>query len=78
VSGLSQDARDVLEVIRGIDLASREAHPQIHRNEIDEVLGRAHGNQATQHALNELDEIGDLENVTRIDPSHRLVSFTLA
>jgi len=78
VSGLSQGARDLLDVIREIDLDSEQSRPQINRDEIDDALGRAHGSEATRSALNELDLIGDLENVTRFGSARDPISFTLA
>lgn len=78
MSGLSQEARDLLAVIRRIDSDSEGLHPRINRDEIDDVLGRAPGNGATRHALDELDVIGDLENVTRSGSAREPISFTLA
>jgi hypothetical protein len=78
MSGLSQQARDLLDVIRQIDSDSEERHPEINRDEIDDALGRAPGNEATRHALNELDVIGDLERVTRSGSAREPISFTLA
>ena len=78
MSGLSQEARDVLDIVRGIDLGSEQPRPQIHSDDIDDVLGRLHGNEVTQQALAELAEIGDLENVTHLGPAPGPTSFTLA
>jgi len=78
LDGLSDEARDMLEVIRGIDSEAAQVHPTIGRAELDERLGRLPGNEATRNALRELDSIGDLENVTRSGHSGEPVSFTLA
>jgi len=78
IAGLTQEARDLLDVIRGIDLNGDGAHPVIRTDEVDAALGRAPGNATTRGALDELDEIGDLENITRSDPGREPISFTLA
>ena len=78
VAGLSQDARDVLDVVRQLDARSEEPHPQIHSDHVTDALGRPHGDVVTQHALAELEQIGDLENVTHLDPLPGPDRFTLA
>lgn len=79
MTGLSQEARDLLELIRRIDSrGGGRLHPLIRRDELDGALGRPHGSEQTRLALSELDAIGDLENVTRAGGSRDPVSFTLA
>jgi hypothetical protein len=78
VSGLSEEARDVFEIARRIDVGSEEPHPEIHSDEIDDALGRPPGSEVTQQALAELEQIGDLENVTHPGPADGATSFTLA
>jgi hypothetical protein len=77
VNGLSQDARDVLDVVRGLDLDSEGADVAIHRDQVNDVLGRPHGDPATQRALAELEVIGDLENATHLEHVVGPISFTL-
>ena len=78
VDGLSQEARDVLNVVRGLDLGSRHERSEIHRDQVTEALGLAHGDRPTQRALAELEGIGDLENATHLDHVVGPISFTLA
>lgn len=68
----------MLEVANHITSDSAASHPQIHRDQIDDALGRAHGSAVTGSALSELEQIGDLENVTHLGQADELVSFTLA
>jgi hypothetical protein len=77
VNGLSQDARDVLDVVRGLDLGSEGTEVEIHRDQVNDVLGRPHGDPATQRALAELEVIGDLENATHLEHVVGPISFTL-
>jgi hypothetical protein len=77
VNALSQEARDVLDVVRGLDLGSDGMQPEIHRDQVNDVLGRPHGDAATQRALAELEVIGDLENVTHREHVIGPISFTL-
>lgn len=76
--GLSDDARSLLDVIHGIKSDSQTAGAVIHTTQLDDALGRPPGNWRTRHALNELDEIGDLDNTTRSGPARGLTSFTIS
>ena len=78
VNCLSQDARDVLDVVRGLDLGSEGVEAEIHRDQVNDALGRPHGDLATQRALAELEVIGDLENATHREHVTGPISFTLA
>lgn len=78
MSGLSPEAREMLDVIRRIGSDAEGGRPIVRRVQIDVVLKRAPGNAATRRALDELDAIGDLENVTRSGSGREPISFTLA
>ncbi|HSI80266.1 MAG TPA: hypothetical protein VK919_06395 [Solirubrobacterales bacterium] len=78
MSGLSPEAREMLDLIRRIGSDADGGRPVVRRGQIDVALERTPGNAATRSALKELDAIGDLENVTRSGSGREPISFTLA